>query len=392
MTGSCRVLVCTLVVGLFCGQSAAQTTRPGAKPVQLKHLKIDRAKRQIVIAAAVAQRQVALEFLLCTERTKDHESLLTTRAKPSSLHAGLLLLGLAPGKPARWTNPVDGKPVFLPPKGAMLEITLRWKDEKGVLREAPPADWMLAVATKKRPDPTQWVFVGSDVLDDGRYWADIEGHHISVANFASSVIDVPFRSTDQDALREFTANPATVPPKGTAVEVVITAAKDAEKAADARITFAIDAFGRIAVNGNAAPAEKIPEIVKRFLSHHAKAAAEVRIDPRALVVDRERLKAILEEAGLSEITFRVRGLTDEILPRSPEEAGEAIEYWKKQFARADELIGDPGEDAEIVLKHIQRRRKQLEQLSELWADYAARLRALLAEYEALRARRKQPDS
>ena len=352
--------------------------------MRLKHLRIDRDKRQVVVEAAVALQRGALEFVLCTQGTKDYESLLSTRALPSSLHAALLALGLAPGKPARWTAPVDKKSVFVPPKGAMLEVTVRWKDSKQVARESAVTDWLLAVGTNKKPNPTRWVFVGSDFLDDQRYWADVEGHHISLANFASSVIDVPFESSDKNAMLEFVANPAVVPPKGTQVELVITAVEGAEKAADARIAFSVDAFGRIEMDSVPIAAESIPAAVKKFLSRHSRAVAQVQIDPRALVYDRQRMEAILEEAGLTDVSFRMRGLTEEVLPRTTTEAVDAVAYWQKQFAQAKDLIVDPAEDAAAVLEHIQRRRKQVEVLAELWADYAARLRGLLAGYKARR--------
>lgn len=381
---------CVLVLVASCGESLAQAatapaTRPGAGVLQLQHLRIDRPGRRVVVEAAVSLRQGALEFLLCTEGTKDYESLLSTKALPSSLHAALLSLGLAPGKPARWTTPADKKPVFVPPRGARLDIRVRWTDPKGARREAPVTDWLLAVGTNKKPDPTRWVFVGSGLLDDGRYWADVEGHHVSLANFASGVVDVPFESSDKTALLEFAANDKEVPPKATKVQVVIAPVAGAEKAPDARIGFRIDGFGRIEMDGMPVAAETIPAAVKKFLARHARAAAEVVLDPRALVYDRERLQAILAEAGLTDVTFRVRGLSEEVLPRTADQAARGIAYWKEQFARAKDLIVDPAEDAAATLKHIARRRQQLEAMSELWADYAARLQAILADYKARKA-------
>lgn len=390
MSRSGSLLACVLMVATSCAELIAQTaTRPAGAPagkvLRLRHLRIDRARRQVVVEAAVSLQSGALEFLLCTEGTKDYESLLATKALPSSVHAALLALGLAPGKPAQWTTRAGKKPVFAPPRGAMLEITLRWKDAKGAVRECPATEWMLTAGANKKLDPTRWIFVGSDLLDDGRYWADLEGHHVSVANFASSVIDVPFESSDKTALLEFVANAEAVPAKGTKVEVVIAPVKGAEKAPDARITFAVDAFGRMEMDGVPVVAESIRAAVRKFLSRHARAAADVRMDPRALAYDRESLKAILAEAGLTDVSFRMRRLRNEILPRTTTQAARAIHYWQRQFARAKELIVDPAEDADAALRHIRQRRKQVESLSELWADYAARLRAILADYKARQA-------
>jgi len=384
------IVVWALAAGLACGQPAGETapepsTRPSERTLRLKHLRIDRARRRVVVQAAVSLRRGALEFLLCKEGTKDYESLLTTQAAPSSLHAALLALGLAPGLPAQWAAPAGGKPVFVPPKGAMLQIELRWKGADGRRRQVPATDWMVVASTGKRPPPTRWVFVGSDLLDDGRYWADVEGHHVSVANFGSSVIDVPFESSDQTALLEFASNAEAVPAKGTPVEVVITPVAGAETAPHARMSFDVDRLGRIRLDGAPIGMERVGEAAREFLSRHSKATAEVRLDPRALVYDRERLDRALSGAGLTNVVFRMRPATEEILPRTSPQAVEALAWWRDQFARAKELLVDPAEDAEAVLKHIQVRRKQIEELSELWADYFARLRRLVEDHRSRQA-------
>ena len=384
------ILVLALAVGLCIGHLAGQpaaappaaatkktpaTTTAPRKPVGIR---IDRAKRQVVVDAVVSLREGPLEFVLSTPK-KDYETLLVTNVPPSSVHAGLLALGLMPGKPARWTRPPGKEPVFVPPQGAQLEISVRWKDAKGAVRNAPVTDWMVAAGTKKKAQATRWVFVGSDFLDDGRYWADVEGYHVSVANFAATVIDVPFKSTDKNALLEFGANPDTVPAKGTKAKLIITAVKGAKTAPVARITFDVNGFGQIRLDGRPIVPEKIAPAVKKFLSRHVRGAAEVRLDPRSLAFDRERLKSILAQAGLRDVTFRTRALKTEVLPRTPTQAARALAWGRGQFARASELIIDPAEDAAAVCKQIERQRKRLERLSELWGDYAAALGGMVAK-------------
>jgi len=73
---------------------------PAKKVLNLPHIRVDLAKRQIEIAAEIAQRDGPLELLLCHQGERDYESLLRTKAKPSGLHAALLALGLRPGKAA----------------------------------------------------------------------------------------------------------------------------------------------------------------------------------------------------------------------------------------------------------------------------------------------------
>ncbi len=359
------------------GQGA--TTRPAGGGRQA-NVRVDRAKRQVVVPARVELREGMLEFLLCVKGVKDHETVLVTDVPPSSLHAGLLALGLMPGRPGRWGTPPGGEPVFEPPQGAQLRISLQWKDAAGKPREAPAAAWLKPAGQDKHLKDLTWVFVGSDFLDDGRYWADVEGLLVSVANFAASVIDVPFKSSDENAFREFAARTKAIPPKGTPVDVVVTVPQGQEKAPHARISFSVDEFGRIELEGQAIEPEKIASAVKKFLAAHARGSAEVRLDPRALVYDRDRLEEILSQAGLTDVSFRTRVLTAEVLPRTAGEATKAIAWWKQQFARAEDLLLDPAEAAGDVLRHIEHRRKRAEELRALWDDYAARLRALVAEH------------
>ncbi len=363
----------------------------------LKNLKIDLKGKRVIIDAKVTPRKgkpeqppMMLEFLMCKTGVKEHETLLTTDVPPSSLHAALLVLGLAPGRPAQWITPAGKKPVFVSPAGAALNISVQWTDKSGKVRQVPVTDWMIEIASKKKLPKTRWIFVGSDFLDDGRYWADLEGLHISVTNFAAAVIDVPFQSTSKDAFREFAVNMSVIPPRGTPVKLIIQAVKGAQNAPAARITFNVDATGRIKLDGKAIAPENISRAVRHFLSRHADASADVRIDPQALVYDRERLREILKQSGLTRITFSTRELRAEILPRTPADAEKAIKWWKGQFAREDNLIIDPAEDAAASLEHIKRRIKQAEALSELWADYAAGLKKALDEYKA-QQKKKESD-
>ena len=125
------------------------------------------------------------------------------------------------------------------------------------------------------------------------------------------------------------------------------------------------------------------------ISRHAAGSADVRVDPLALAFDRERLNDILQQAGLTDITFRMSALDREVLPRTSAQTAKALAWWKDRFSRAGDLIMDPAEDAAATLRHIQRRRKQFEDLSELWADYAARLRDLLADHRARKQKEKK---
>ena len=75
------------------------------------------------------------------------------------------------------------------------------------------------------PLERDWVFAGSQLYDDSitkkkRYAAD-EGDLITVANFASAILDLPIESSANDVRSAFTTNTEMIPPVGTEVFVAL---------------------------------------------------------------------------------------------------------------------------------------------------------------------------
>lgn len=138
---------------------------------------------------------VFLEQLVCTPNTKEHEVLVVVPARPSHVHAALLLLGLEPGKPAEWKVEGD-KLVPVPPEGPELEIEFVYTDAAGVEQTAKPSDWVVNFKDRDEHLPERRpVFAGSAMrkLPNGgeRYYADSEGTLIGLATFCTEVIAWP---------------------------------------------------------------------------------------------------------------------------------------------------------------------------------------------------------
>ncbi|MBX3378758.1 MAG: hypothetical protein KF805_01575 [Phycisphaeraceae bacterium] len=117
-----------------------------------------------VNAHTKADLKVFLETTVCGFDSKEHESLVVTKAKPSQVHAALLLLGLKPGKPGAWKQ-TDGQWVGVPPDGDAVEVRFVLVDADGIEREQDPAEWIVNVKDGKTlkqiaPD-SGWVFAGS---------------------------------------------------------------------------------------------------------------------------------------------------------------------------------------------------------------------------------------
>jgi hypothetical protein len=189
-----------------------------------RSLWFDPAQKRLVLRARVALREGYLEHLLCLEQTKEHESILATDAVPRMIHAGLLLTGAEVG------HPVAFQPEFKPPAGTPIRIDLEWKDESGKLQRARARDWVKDSKTDKVLE-RDWVFAGSQLFEQGEpkktlYAAD-GGDLITVANFNSAILDVPFASSADDLSRAFVAHTERIPPRGTRVTLYLQPAPKA---------------------------------------------------------------------------------------------------------------------------------------------------------------------
>jgi hypothetical protein len=177
--------------------------------------------KRVVLRARVALRDGALEHFLCLRNTKEHEAIVATEAPPRMIHAALLLTGVEPGHPVRY------RPQFQPPEGPRIAIDVEWL-ENGKTQHAAAKDWVKDLKSDK-PLTKDWVFAGSELLTDAAskqtiYAAD-DGDLITVANFPSSILDLPFASSPDDADRTFVANTPLIPPKGTRVTIYLRPAE-----------------------------------------------------------------------------------------------------------------------------------------------------------------------
>lgn len=194
--------------------AATETLQPDPAWKSLgRSLWFDPQRKRLVIAAKVVLREGPLEHLVCLKGTKEHEAILATQARAREIHAGLLLTGAEPGHPVRFL------PKFEPPAGAKITIELHWK-VGGKTEIMDARRWVRDEKTGK-PLAEDWVFAGSELFYDPVtkqvvYAAD-EGDLITVANFGSSILDLPLASSASDAARIFGADPTQIPPLGTEV-------------------------------------------------------------------------------------------------------------------------------------------------------------------------------
>ncbi len=345
--------------------------------IRLKHLTVDRKRRTITLEAVVVEASYSLEFLLCKAGSKEYESVLSTEARPWEVHAGLLMLGLRPGKPGGYV----GKE-YVPPRGAALRIELRWKDKTGESHSAEASDWLkLSGRGTGKVKPTGWIFVGSEILPGGVYEADLNGGIIAVANLPSAVIDVPFESTQTMENREFVVDADAIPPAGTRVQMVITPHKGAERAPHARALLEIDRFGRMTIDGREIDVSGLGKWAEQYTREHDKGMVVIRSDARALCAFAPIAQGELKIGGVFEFEHRINPSPSLPLPRTSHQATGALGEWKKRFAEPHEQIRDPSQDARETLKRIGRERTELKRMDALWAEYDKALRKELNAYK-----------
>lgn len=172
---------------------------------------------------------VYLELLVTGPDSREHESLVVTRVKPSAIHAGLLAAGLEPGAPVRW----EGDRVGEAARGAKVRVEVATVEDGKVGEFVDLASWAVHQETKQRlPDASGWglVFAGSR-MDERGYAADQTGTIIGLTGFGTEVVAAAWGLSPQAAVDEpvWIVDKERVPKVGTPVVVRVIAADKPEK-------------------------------------------------------------------------------------------------------------------------------------------------------------------
>jgi len=190
----------------------------GAIPSQPKQRMWRDEKRKLVILdGEICLRKGQLEMLACPRDTKEYESLIVIDAVPGLVHRELKRVGAKPGSPTQFDP-------YKPATGTEIKVIVAWRDKAGK-RHAVPAQQLIKNTKTGEAMERTWVFAGSRFVKNSGtgkavYMAD-GGDFISVANFATSMLDLPVRSPQENS--ELLYEPMTnlVPPEKTKVRLVL---------------------------------------------------------------------------------------------------------------------------------------------------------------------------
>jgi hypothetical protein len=175
-----------------------------------------------------------LEQIACAPGSREHEALVVIKARPSDVHAALLLAGFEHGAPGSWSYE-DGALTFTPPTGDRLDVRARYERD-GRTVEEPIRAWMVDAEGRPSFPDTPWVFAGSAFADNPdwmgpgeHYVADQTGSIIGLVTFGDEVVGFEEVFADQQSVQPLAWQVRIdhVPPPGTPVTVILRPAAPA---------------------------------------------------------------------------------------------------------------------------------------------------------------------
>ena len=183
---------------------------------------------QIEIEAWVCLDGGWLEQIACSPGTREHESLVVIKSRPSDIHAALLLAGYEPGSPGRWIYE-QGQVQLTEPTGDPLDVFVRYSHGNRTIEE-PIGVWMIDGEDRASFPESHWVFGGSTFAPNPQwmgpgehYVADQTGSIIGLVTFGDEVIGYQRVIADQEAVEapQWQVRTEHVPPIGTAVTLIL---------------------------------------------------------------------------------------------------------------------------------------------------------------------------
>ncbi len=175
-------------------------------------------KKMVILDGVVCMREGQLEMFACPPQTKEHESLISVRAVPELVHAGLLAVGAKAGHPVKFDP-------YAAATGTEIEIRLLWVDKDGKRKNCLAQEWVRNARTRKKMEH-HWVFGGSGFWTDEdtgkRHYYANAGDFICVSNFGTAMLDLPINSSQANGALLFEAFTENMPPLKTKVRMVLT--------------------------------------------------------------------------------------------------------------------------------------------------------------------------
>lgn len=260
--------------------------------VKLNAIEVDTKSKLVRIECTAVAPDMPLEFFLVSRNGPDHETVLKTDARPSDVHAALLMIGLEPGSPVR---PDPAGKGWLAPHGPPLRMRASWTSADGKQIDEPAERLIRSIETKQPMPPIVFVFTGSKINDRNEYVADLTGYVASIVNFELTPIDVPRLASSDNATLEWEYNVDVAPPRGTNVVLTIEPMRNAvveeQSSNDADFDLSIAELRdrwRAAVKPHA-------DALREAAQTHYQVIGELKRRQQALLDEADKLQRLIEQ-------------------------------------------------------------------------------------------------
>ena len=180
----------------------SQTAAENRGALRLPGIEINVGEKYVDVDGSVCLRTGLLELVACTKGSKEHESIVAITARPTHVHAALLLLGADAGHPAmmKLADEQEDRWIPVPPRGTPVDAYLVFKDDNGQMIERPVTDFIArreldenGTLVKRAAFPTHtFIFAGSRLVGakrgNSRYLCDQTGNVISIVTFGDELL------------------------------------------------------------------------------------------------------------------------------------------------------------------------------------------------------------
>ncbi len=193
--------------------------------LQIGKIILDPKSREIRIPTQVNMQDGLLEFLLVHQNGKTHESLLLTDISPTHLNLAFTLLRYPPSRElyalpndhGGASNNYPDVPAEIK-SAARIRIDAEWLDGE-TTRRIPVNEWIQHTVKTTAMPAGPWVY-GASEFHDGKYAPELSGDIIAIFLSAAAIVNYPGDDNRDDTV--WVSFPKRVPPKGTAVTLIIS--------------------------------------------------------------------------------------------------------------------------------------------------------------------------
>jgi hypothetical protein len=227
----CRNFFLLPVIAILAGASARSNA------ADVPGIVVDKDKKRVLVDAKMAPRKLPqydqiypIEVIACWAHDrkdgkgqKAHETIVTIDVQPSDVHKALESIGLKPGAPVKGGE--------VPCTGPDVNVFIEFKDGGGTKKVSMDKALLDPKTMKPFPKSVRFRFTGSAIIkpdptkNEMKYGADVSGTLIAVYPVTDETVCQSSLTMKEEKFLKLETNAAVLPKEGTAVKLVLEAAK-----------------------------------------------------------------------------------------------------------------------------------------------------------------------